>query len=115
MSQRDRSQRESRYVTVARIAYQLTTRLLRPYSHAHSPHTYTQPQVGACTLLVFYFHKSYRDAEDLLLASDQILQVLGLSRVPDHSTLCRMYHTLERRRLFRCLHYLVQQQVGCED
>lgn len=109
------SQRESRYVRVARIAYQVTRRVLRRYSHRHSPHTYTQPQVAACTLLVFYFHKSYRDAEELLLASDQILQVLGLRRVPDHSTLCRMYHTLDRRRLFRCLHYLVQQQVGHED
>jgi IS5 family transposase len=109
------SQRESRYVKVARIAYRVTKRLLRRYSHRHSPHTYTQPQVAACTLLVFYVNKSYRDAEDLLLASDQILRELELSHVPDHSTLCRMYHKLDRRRLFRHLHYLVQQQVGCED
>lgn len=106
---------ESRYVTVARIAYQLTKRTLRRYSHPNSPHTYTQPQVAACTLLVFYLNKSYRDSEELIQASDQICRVLELDTVPDHSTLCRMYHRLDRRRLLRLLRYLVEQQMPSED
>ena len=54
---------ESRYVRVARLTYQLTQRVLRAYRHRNSPHTYTQPQVAACTLLVFSLDKSYRDGE----------------------------------------------------
>lgn len=106
---------ESRYVTVARIACQMCKRTLRRYSHPNSPHTYTQAQVAACTLLVFYFNKSYRDGEELIKASDQICRLLALDTVPDHRTLCRMYHHLDRRRLLRQLRYLVDQQAPCED
>lgn len=109
------STQESRYVTVARLAYQLTQRTLRRYSHRNSRHTYTQAQVAACTFMVFYFDRSYRDGEELLKASDQIQRVLALSTVPDYSTLCRMYHKLDRRRLLRQLRYLVDQQRPRED
>lgn len=101
--------RESQYVQVARIAYYLAKRALRKYRHRNSPHTYSQPQVAACTLLVFYLNKSYRDGEDWLLASEQVCQVLELQCVPDHSTLNRMFHQLNRVRLLRLLRYLLQQ------
>ena len=100
---------ESQYVQVARLAYQLAKRSLRKYRHRNSPHTYSQPQVAACTLLVFYLNKSYRDGEEWLLASEQVCQALELSGVPDHSTLNRMFHRLNRVRLLRLLHYLLQQ------
>jgi hypothetical protein len=106
--------RESRYVQIARIAYQLTKRSLRKYSHRNSPQTYSQPQVAACTLLVFYLNKSYRDGEDWLLASDQVCRVLELPAVPDHSTLNRMFHKLNRVRLLRLLRYLLEQQAPRE-
>jgi Transposase DDE domain len=107
--------RESRYVQVARLTYRLTQGVLRRYRHRNSPHHYTQPQVAACTLLVFYLNKSYRDGEEWLLASDQVCQALQLQHVPDHSTLCRMFHQLDRRRLFRLLNYLLAQLMPCED
>ncbi|MQK95569.1 transposase, partial [Escherichia coli] len=53
--------RESRYVRVARIAYQLAKQALPMYSHAKSPHYFTLPQLGACVLLMFYLKLSYRD------------------------------------------------------
>jgi hypothetical protein len=106
--------RESQYVQVARLAYQLAKRSLRKYRHRNSPHIYSQPQVAACTLLVFYLNKSYRDGEEWLLASDQVCQVLELQSVPDHSTLNRMYHRLNRVRLLRLLHYWLQQQATRE-
>jgi hypothetical protein len=43
---------------------------------------------------MFYVRKSYRDIEEWLLASDQVCQALGLSCVPDHTTLYRMYRRL---------------------
>ena len=107
--------RESQYVQVARLAYQLAKRSLRKYRHRNSPHTYSQPQVAACTLLVFYLNKSYRDGEEWLLASERVCQVLELQGgVPDHSTLNRMYHRLNRVRLLRLLRYLLEQQAPRE-
>jgi len=98
---------ESQYVQFARLAYHLAKRSLRKYRHRNSPHTYSQPQVAACTLLVFYLNKSYRDGEEWLLASEQVCQALELQRgVPDHSTLNRMFHQLNRVRLLR---YLLEQ------
>ncbi len=95
--------RESRYVRVARLAYALTEKILPAYSHAKSPHRYTQPQLAACVLLAFYGRLSYRDCEEWLAASDRVCQVLGLREVPDHSTLSRMFKRLKMktwRKLF---------------
>jgi hypothetical protein len=77
--------RESRYVTVAKIAYRLTKQALPKYSHAKSPHHFELPQLAACVLMMFYLNKSYRDMEEWLLATDKVCQALGLSRIPDHT------------------------------
>src|SRR5579871_1637973 len=88
------SDRESRYVRAARIAYELTQQTLPRYSRPKSPHHFTLPQLAACVLMTFYLDLSYRDMEEWLLASDKICQVLELPRVPDHSTLSRTYKKL---------------------
>jgi hypothetical protein len=85
---------ESRYVKVARIAYQLASRSVPRYSHPKSPHHFTQPQLVACVLMKFYLDVSYRDIEEWLLATDQVCRVLGLTQVPDHSTLSRTFKKL---------------------
>jgi transposase-like protein DUF772 len=87
---------ESRYVTFARLAYQLAQRQVPLYSHPKSPKTFTQPQLVACVLLMEYMKYSYRDIEQWLLASDAVRQVLDLKRVPDHSTLSRAFQKLKR-------------------
>lgn len=89
-------QRESRYVTVAKIAYRLTQQALPKYSHAKSPHHFELPQLAACVLLMFYLNKSYRDMEEWLLATDKVCQALGLARIPDHTTLQRTYRKLRK-------------------
>src|SRR5919198_1086058 len=91
--------RESRYIRVARFAHVITQGSLPTYSHLKSPHTYQWPQLAACVLLRFYLHLSYRDMEEWLLASDRVCQTLGLTQVPDHSTLCRAFHKLGVTRL----------------
>ncbi len=85
---------ESRYVKAARIAYQLASRRMPRYSHPKSPHRFTQPQLVACVLMLFYLDLSYRDMEEWLLATDQVCQTLELARVPDHSTLSRTFKKL---------------------
>lgn len=85
------TKRESKYVLVARIAYRLCEQVVAPYAHPKSPHRFTQPQLLACVLLMFYVRKSYRDMEEWLLASEAICRELQLREVPDHSTLNRTY------------------------
>jgi IS5 family transposase len=92
--------KQSRYVRVARIAYALTRRTLPRYSHPKSPHRYTQRQLAACVLLLFYCNRSYRDFEEWLAATDQVCQVLELQTIPDHSTLSRMFKRMGMALLY---------------
>ena len=101
--------RESRYVTVARLAYQIAQARLPRYSHAKSPQHFTLPQLAACVLLTFYLKLSYRDMEEWLLASDQVRQVLELPRVPDHSTLARTFRKLKQADLTTMRDALLEQ------
>jgi|SRR5215207_514487 len=89
-------QRESRYVTVARLAYGLAQASLPRYTHPKSPHRFTFPQRAACVMLMFYLNLSYRDMEEWLLATDQVRAVLALTEVPDHSTLERTFKRLRQ-------------------
>ncbi len=85
---------ESRYISVARLAYALTQKTLPVYTHAKSPHRFTWPQLASCVLLMFYLRLSYRDMEEWLLASSSVCETLDLHQVPDHSTLCRAFRKL---------------------
>lgn len=86
--------RESRYVRVARLAYELTSQVLPRYSHPKSPHHFTLPQLASCVLMMFYLNLSYRDMEEWLLAAASVCSALNLPHVPDHSTLQRAFDKL---------------------
>lgn len=107
--------KESRYVTVARIAYELAQDSLPRYAHAKSPHHFTLPQLAACVLLTFYMNLSYRDMEEWLLATEKVCTVLELRRVPDHSTLSRVFHKLKQADWDRLRDRLLQQAAVRED
>jgi hypothetical protein len=89
--------RESRHVKVARIIYAQTQAVFPKYSHRFKK--FTLPQLAACVLLCFYFKMSYRDFEELLLMSKELRDALELTRVPDYSTLNRMYHRFRASHL----------------
>lgn len=103
------TKRESKYVIVARIAYRLCERVVGPYAHPKSPHRFTQPQLLACVLLMFYVRKSYRDMEEWLRASDSICRELKLSEIPDHSTLNRTYKRVRLKLLEDLQHRLLAE------
>lgn len=110
--------RESRFVTVARLAYQVTQASLPLYSHAKSPHRFTLPQLAACVLLSFYIDKSYRDTEQFLLASDAVCRVLELKSVPNYSTLSRTYKKLNQadwQRMLEVFLTAVNDGQGVEE
>ncbi|MFC1463748.1 MAG: transposase [Candidatus Brachytrichaceae bacterium NZ_4S206] len=91
--------RESQHVKVARLIYAQTQRAFPRYSHRFSPKKFTLPQLAACVLMSFYFKMSYRDFEELLLMSKELRDALELKRVPDYSTLNRMYHRFRASHL----------------
>jgi hypothetical protein len=101
--------RESRYTKVARIAYEVAQATLPRYSHAKSPHHFTLHQLAACVVLTYYLDMSYRDMEEWLVASDQVCVALDLKRVPDHSTLSRMFKKLKRADWDRMLRELLSR------
>ncbi len=107
--------RESRYVRVARFAYQLTQQILPPYSHPKSPHRFTQPQLAACVLMLFYLNLSYRDMEEWLLASETICAALDLQHIPDHSTLQRTFKKLTLATLTQLKNLLLDQLAVEEE
>lgn len=103
------AQRESWYVTVAKIAYPLTQAVLPSSKHAKSPHHFTYPQLAACVLLMFYIDQSDRDMEEWLLATDKVCQALELSRVPDYSTLQCTYKRLRKTHLEEMKRQLLEE------
>lgn len=107
--------RESRYVQVARRAYEVSKSVLPLYSHRNSPKTYTLPQLAACVILKFYVDLPYRDMEEWLLASDQVCAVLELKSVPDHCTLARTFRKLNKPWLDELQSHLLQDEEIAEE
>jgi len=73
------------------------------------------PQLAACVLLCFYFKMSYRDFEELLLMSKELRDALELTRVPDYSTLNRMYHRFRASHLDKMNEALLKQAGLVEE
>ena len=93
----------SHYVRIAQLVYAAAQASYPKYRRRKSKKTFSQHQLVACVLLMMYVNLSYRDFEDWLRASDQVCVALGLTTVPDHSTLNRAFHRLTEKRLRRLL------------
>jgi hypothetical protein len=82
---------------VMRAAYHLASQSLPDYSHKFSRHDFTLPQLFACLVVKEHLKRSYRGAEELLRDSDAWLRDCGMTRAPDHNTLCRAANFLLRQ------------------
>lgn len=85
--------------TVAIVALEVGRRTMPTYAHRFAPKTFTQPQLFACLVLKAFFRTDYRSIEQYLKDLPELQRVLGLSRVPDHSTL----HKTARRMFGKAL------------
>jgi hypothetical protein len=74
---------------VMRAAYHLASRSLPEYSCKFSRKDFTLPQLFACLVVKEHLKRSYRGAEAVLRDCPEWLRDVGLSRAPDHNTLCR--------------------------
>ncbi len=59
----------------------------KPYSHAKSPHKYTQAQLAACMVLKTILRCDYRRIVELLEIMPAIRKILGIQSVCHHTTL----------------------------
>jgi Transposase DDE domain/Transposase domain (DUF772) len=76
------------------VAHRLASASLPLYSNEFSRHDFTLPQLFACLVLREHQKKSYRGVEALIEDSPQWRADIGLSRTPDHNTLCRVFNQL---------------------
>jgi hypothetical protein len=74
-------------LALARTALATAKIALLPYSSKFSRHDYTQHQPFALLALREFFNTDYRGLEAFLRNWAALWHILGLTKVPDHSTL----------------------------
>ena len=80
-----------------RVAHEAARMVLPGYRSKFSRHDFTLAQLFACLVVREMQGKSYRRTEALLRDTDWCQQ-LGITKVPDHATLCRAFHHIINRQ-----------------
>ena len=88
---------------VLKLAYDLACQALPPHVSRFSRKDFTRPQLFACLVLREHQRKSFRGIEALLIDSPQLLADIGLSKAPDHNTLCRAFDAFMKPALARSM------------
>src|ERR687894_695548 len=76
-------------LAVARMALSVARESIPAYSSRFSPRRYTQHQLFALMALREFLKLDYRGLEQVLKEWAELRDVLGLTKVPDHSTIQR--------------------------
>src|SRR6059058_335451 len=76
---------------VLKLAHQLGQEVLPQYASHFSRKDFSNAQMFACLVLREHQRKSFRGIEVLLIDSPTWLADIGLSKAPDHNTLCRAF------------------------
>jgi hypothetical protein len=85
-------------------AYRMAEQILPEHLSKFSRKDFTLPQLFACLVLREHQKKSYRGVEALLNDCPDWRLDIGLSRAPDHNTLCRAFkHLVKPGRVNRML------------
>lgn len=77
-----------------RAAFELASEALPDHTHKFSRHDFTLPQLFACLVVREHQKKSYRGTEALLADCPEWLADCGMTKVPDHNTLCRAFRVI---------------------
>lgn len=81
---------------VLRLAHELARQALPDHDSRFSRHDFTNAQLFACLVLREHQRKSFRGVEALLRDSPTWRADIGLSKTPDHNTLCRAFDRFVR-------------------
>jgi hypothetical protein len=95
-------------VHFARVARQIAETTLPAYRTRFSKHTFTQPALLAVLCVMRYEDWTYRETEVRLAEHQELREALGLSRVPDYTTLYRCLKRLTEDEFARLLDATVQ-------
>src|SRR6202795_190809 len=96
----------------ARTAWEVGRAVLPPYRTRFSKHQFTPPQLLAILCLMRYEDWTFREAEVRLGEHRELRQALGLSRVPDFTTLYRFLQRLDEVTIDRAVGETVRQLRG---
>lgn len=101
-----------------RVAWCLAKDALPKYFSKFSRHDFTVPQLFACLVVKEQQRQTYRGVEALLRDAPHWCRDIGMTKAPDHNTLCRASHALNLMRragrlLDRLAHWFaVARQLG---
>jgi hypothetical protein len=94
---------------VMRAAHFLAQGVLPARTSKFSRKDFTLPQLFACLVIREHQKKSYRGVEALLRDAPQWCRDIGMTKVPDHNTLCRAFAALTTpRRMNKMLDVLAR-------
>ncbi len=96
----------------ARIALQVSKAVLPRYRSRFSKHQFNQPQLLAILCLMRYEDWTFREAEVRLGEHRELRQALGLSSVPDFTTLYRFLQRLDDVTIDRAVGETVRRLRG---
>jgi hypothetical protein len=96
----------------ARIALQVSKAVLPRYRSRFSKHQFTQPQLLAILCLMRYEDWTFREAEVRLGEHRELRQSLGLTSVPDFTTLYRFLQRLDDPIIHRAVGETVRRLRG---
>jgi hypothetical protein len=96
----------------ARIALQVSRAVLPRYRSRFSKHQFTQPQLLAILCLMRYEDWTFREAEVRLGEPRELRQNLGLTSVPDFTTLYRFLQRLDDQTIDRAVGETVRRLRG---
>lgn len=94
-------------IFLAKSTLETMQALLPDHYSKYSKRTFTQPQLMAVLCLMRIEGWTYRETEIRLAERPDLFDVLGLKRVPDHTTLYRFMRRIDDERLFKLLDDLV--------
>ena len=98
----------------ARIALQVSKAVLPRYRSRFSKHRFNQPQLLAILCLMRYEDWTFREAEVRLGEQRELRQALGLSSVPDFTTLYRFLQRLDDVTIDRAVGETVRRLRGAQ-
>src|SRR5579875_309352 len=96
----------------ARIALQVSQAVLPRYRSRFSKHLFNQPQLLAILCLMRYEDWTFREAEVRLGEHRELRQALGLTSVPDFTTLYRFLQRLDDQTIDRAVGETVRRSRG---
>jgi hypothetical protein len=85
-------------LALARAALAAAAQALPQYSSKYSKHDFTQHQLFAILVLRAFLKTDYRGIEELLKDWSDLRSALGLTKIPDHSTLQKAHERLLEKK-----------------